>query len=1126
MKDSLNNVSGDPDYKLRRTKFDTVQIYDPITFGTRDSIIVDSLFLDEWDCKGSSNVTLSFTRPDAFGLSQDKKVCPGDKGPGESGGNARIIFDRNGYIDTARITRGPGILPSSSRTMLLINYDSLLDRNDNTPCDLDGFVPPFVTPYAPTILTAGGTTMPIMYTAVNYPQPPATTQWTSASGASAFVHYYPSGTTRTGVTHMPFDPKGNITIGIIVGTGCFSPINCVVPSCISDTVWYHNFFRFIELDAKYLTDNYSSEEKDPNFQASYCYLRGKGDVVTFHYYDSIQDNVIADLWEWGDNTATIDSFYYNPGSDVANNRIRYHFNSLVLPWVHTETEYFSIGTRISIDTIITPLYRCDDKLKALPPIRIDTVINVLDSALMFNPIQHKYVKSSFETMVDDGSGKLVRFGDITYVKHNMITNSPSRCENLSLGNLVIGVIDTFDIKNAAGEWDTVFCQGETVYFYDSIRYWYPSSNCSRPINFPANENDSKYHDRGNMHNWAYTIDNYPIDSIQTNITFDPFNYLTFPGNTAVCPITHLQRVVGVYASDGTPAVRCFKNRQYFHERIYWDFESDGVIDANGPHVPTNVITHKYPVHGRYKVSMISIDSTGRWDTCYQFVNVVKPVAFIEAKDIYICGDKYIFKDSTVLYDNYAVSTGGLDSLDRIVSRKWWFGDRKYFPKAPQSNLKDPVYDYRKNGKYSLRLAVSTEQGCSDTAFKDIFISGPRTHLIVLDDTLGCTPHTVRVVSIPEREPWSNPYDTLTKLTILFSGRPDRYSVPIKYSTIDTAVFYYDQPGTYYISSIAYDNVEGNGGVCKPVITPDTVDGFEKPIRIVVNVPYNVNVLTSKDTVCIGEVFSIINKSDKDTINRYRLDVFDNDGTFANRTDSIMKTNFISDSSWQYRFTKAGQYKLVLNSTKFRRDVSPCKNSDTVTMVASRAIADFTATAEGEDAFRFINKSDTSRSDKYTWKLYNLDGTLFTGYPINFDDASDLNNKYQSFKDLDSSRSFEICIIADVAGSNSCPDSVCKIIQIIVPQSKLRIPNVFTPNGDNVNDVFKIDITNFKKYSLVIWNRWGNTVFESDKPEKMWNGKTNNDGGENPAGTYYYLFNYQLRGAEEKSVRGTITLIRE
>ena len=150
---------------------------------------------------------------------------------------------------------------------------------------------------------------------------------------------------------------------------------------------------------------------------------------------------------------------------------------------------------------------------------------------------------------------------------------------------------------------------------------------------------------------------------------------------------------------------------------------------------------------------------------------------------------------------------------------------------------------------------------------------------------------------------------------------------------------------------------------------------------------------------------------------------------------------------------------------------------------------------------------------------------FTGYPKDFDEASNLNDFTQEFN-IDSTKSFNVCIIADVAGTQSCPDSVCKIIEVIVPKGKINIPNVFTPNDDGINDVFKIDITGEKKYKMLIWNRWGNNVFESDRSDFMWNGRTNNDGGENPAGTYYYLLTYQLRGGEEKTVRGSITLIRK
>lgn len=1120
-KDSLNNISADPDYRLVKTKPDTLKVYDPFTKTMKDSIVYDSLMLDDWDCSASSTVTLSFTRPDAYGMAQDGRVCPG-RYNGDFGGNAKIIFDRNGYMDTTRSVQAPGILPSSSRTFLQINYDSLLDRHDATPCVLDQFVG------FGGGATPGGMTMPPMWNNVNYNPPPRA--WTSASGGSTFVHYFPSGGSPVGASNMPYDPKGWVTLGLVVGTGCLTPTNCNTPGCVSDTVWYHNFFRFIELEADFRIQNFTYENVDVNNKASMCYLRAKGDDVTFHYLDSVQDNVIADIWSWGDGTATVDSFYYQPDSDIPYNRIRYHFNSQILPWEFSYAEYFPIGTRMSRDTVIDIKYACDDINKLFP--KYDTSIYVRDSSLMFTPITHKYYKSSFEQMILGGNGDLERKGDITEVQHIMVTNTYSRCKSEKHYNIVIGVIDTFDILNGDGQLDTVFCEGQTVYFRDSIRYWYPSTNCSRPLNIPAQENDLDNHDHGNMHQWAYTKHDYPLDSIRPTPLYDFTDYKVFTATLTVCPTGYgttnpnPKTPVIINNDQGTPLAHCYREKTYFYERVYWDFESDGVIDHLRPNTPiigneVSTVTHKYPKYGRYKVSMYSIDSTGHWDTCVQYVNVVKPIAKIDAKDYYACGDKFIFKDSTQVLQNYADVA---DTLDRIADWKWWFGDRVYNSKLPQSILKDPIYDYRRNGKYTLRMAIHTEQGCTDTAFKDIFIAGPRPHLIVLDDSLGCVPHRVRVVSIPEREPWSDPtIDTPTKLTIIRSGRPDKYFVPIKYSRIDTAVFFYDQPGTYYITAEAYTTEDGSASACRPVFTPDTVGGFEKPIKISVNVPYKVDMLSSKDTVCVGEVFRLFNKSDRDTISRYRMDVFD--AAFGTRIDSVLKTNYITDTTWQYKFTNIGQYKLVLNSTRFDNKYSPCPNQDTITIVAAKSKAGFTATEAGEAKFRLVNTSDTVISDKYTWKIYNPDGTLYDGFPKDFDESSDLNDFVQTFN-IDSSRSFNVCIIADVAGTHSCPDSVCQIIQVILPKSKINIPNVFTPNGDGKNDEFKIEIVGYKKYSLIIWNRWGNTIFESDNAEKMWNGKTNNDGAENPAGTYYYLFTYQLRGGEEKTVRGSITLIRQ
>ena len=81
----------------------------------------------------------------------------------------------------------------------------------------------------------------------------------------------------------------------------------------------------------------------------------------------------------------------------------------------------------------------------------------------------------------------------------------------------------------------------------------------------------------------------------------------------------------------------------------------------------------------------------------------------------------------------------------------------------------------------------------------------------------------------------------------------------------------------------------------------------------------------------------------------------------------------------------------------------------------------------------------------------------------------------------------------------------------------EFPNIFSPNGDQKNDVFTYD-TGTTKGSVRIVNRWGNPVFYSDLPFS-WDGKTA-DGSECPDGVYYYTFE-----SESGSKSGIIHLFR-
>lgn len=83
-----------------------------------------------------------------------------------------------------------------------------------------------------------------------------------------------------------------------------------------------------------------------------------------------------------------------------------------------------------------------------------------------------------------------------------------------------------------------------------------------------------------------------------------------------------------------------------------------------------------------------------------------------------------------------------------------------------------------------------------------------------------------------------------------------------------------------------------------------------------------------------------------------------------------------------------------------------------------------------------------------------------------------------------SQTSDYCVTVRTA--EGCEQKACITIEVS-PESTLYIPNAFTPNGDDLNDVLYTPGTNLIKYHFMIYNRWGNLVFESNDAEKGWDG---------------------------------------
>lgn len=117
------------------------------------------------------------------------------------------------------------------------------------------------------------------------------------------------------------------------------------------------------------------------------------------------------------------------------------------------------------------------------------------------------------------------------------------------------------------------------------------------------------------------------------------------------------------------------------------------------------------------------------------------------------------------------------------------------------------------------------------------------------------------------------------------------------------------------------------------------------------------------------------------------------------------------------------------------------------------------------------------------------------------------------------------LISFVQGRDTVEYKMDEAFTLTFSESKLEVPNAFTPNGDGINDVFQVkegykSIVSFKAQ---VFSRWGKKLYEWNTPEGGWDGKSG--GKDVPDGAYY--LNLQARGADGRkyNIKKVINLLR-
>lgn len=212
-------------------------------------------------------------------------------------------------------------------------------------------------------------------------------------------------------------------------------------------------------------------------------------------------------------------------------------------------------------------------------------------------------------------------------------------------------------------------------------------------------------------------------------------------------------------------------------------------------------------------------------------------------------------------------------------------------------------------------------------------------------------------------------------------------------------------------------------------------------------------------------------------------------------DPLSADNSSEDANPIHTFSRAGVYNVEMiikegcqNDTAITKEITVYENTvfDKVDLGDDRSICGGPITLQNEDPNEPIRVN-------YRWSTGDSTNTII---------ADQVGFYWVTVSDLN-------CFDSDTVEIDTCP--------------LFFIPNAFTPDGDGLNEVFKVEGVGLNEFQLYIFNRWGQLIFQSKDQEVGWDGSYMG----NPVQTdvYVYKLVYKGLGFAREQVVGRISLLR-
>lgn len=481
-------------------------------------------------------------------------------------------------------------------------------------------------------------------------------------------------------------------------------------------------------------------------------------------------------------------------------------------------------------------------------------------------------------------------------------------------------------------------------------------------------------------------------------------------------------------------------------------------------------SHQYTQDGSYTVTLT-----------YESVGYCIDTLVIEKQNLVRTGQQFSNNNANFSASPPAgcypleVQFNNLSTFDGTASYTWNFGDG-----SPTSTATNPTHTYTANGYYNVSLTMTTVGGCAETLTRTI----DSAIYISLDSSKNKIGFTVN------QDTGCAPVDIQFTDTSFFEGAANFkwYFGDGDSSEIRNPIHTYQNDGIYDVQLILQTTEK-----CVDTLT------LTKPAYIETNRKFSTNQVAFDFFPKEGCLPLTVQFSDSSSFL----------GTPQYFWDFGDGSNFNAEQNPSYTFLDTGTYNvglLLITSDKCVDTISTSVNNAVKVLPQPIAQINHADTAKSlkEAEFKFTNTG----SQRVNSSRYLIDGN----------EVAQTDSITYQFTDTGR---FTVTYIA--TNTFGCEDTSTAEI-FVFDEFEFIVPNIFTPNGDNINDEFKVRACGVYDYEIQIFNRFGEKVFESNSLNINWDGRV--AGRQSKSGVYYYTIKIREFRNQILNYQGSITLLRD